>query len=297
MSKQSHAAEEKKVETPPAAPPAPAAGTEVAVYDYGADGATGFEHVEAKMYIVPLLDILQPGSSEVQKDSLPNAKAGNFVIRAFGEVFDGKKGIEVIPCGVQEVLNEWIPKDAGGGLVAVHDPNGQFAKDARAHQKFGKIKMKNGHELVETHYLYCLMLREDGSTNMISIPFTSTKIPRCKTMLTKARGVTAIGPKGAPQNLPLYGHVYVLKTTLVEKKGHAWQNFADIGWKGGSAASARIAPTLPLYIEARTFATQVKDKLVKIDTNDLQAATANDAGTGDDDGGEVAKGADSNIPF
>lgn len=284
------------------APAGAAPGTAIAAYDYGAEDASGFEHVDAKMYVVPLLDILQAKSKEVENDNpAADAKSGNFIIRAFGEYFDGKNGIAFVPCGTQEVLNEWIPKDAGGGLVAVYDPTSQFAKDAKAKQRFGKIKMENGHELVETHYLYGLLVREDGSTNMISVPFTSSKIARMRTLLTKARGVTVVGKGGVPQNVPLFGHVYIMKTVLVEKKGHKWQNFQDILWKGGSALAARLDPNGPLYAEARTFAKQVKDRLVKVDTNDMaKTSDADVSHDGDDDdtgGAGLAKGENANIPF
>lgn len=293
------AVEPAKVETAVATIAAPAAGaaTAVAAYDYSADGVTGFENVTEKMLVVPMLDILQSNSGEVVKETIPGAKAGMLIIRAFGEIFDGKeKGIQIVPCGNQEVLNEWIPIDAGGGLVAVHAPDSQMAKDAKAKQKFGKIKMANGHELVETHYLYALIVREDKTTTMVCIPFTSTKITSFKTLVTKAKGLMVAKPGGGQQGLPLFAHIYNLKTILKTKGTQSWYKFTDISWINGSALSARIDPRSDLYAQGRAMSQMVNDKLIKIDDKELQS-TQTEGNSDADDGVDLATGASKEVPF
>ena len=86
--------EEKKGEV------VPTKGGAIATYDYGEDVGAGFENQSKDDLALPFIDILQPTSPEVVKSQAAQSdgiRAGMIVNRVTGEVFDGKKGIAIIP--------------------------------------------------------------------------------------------------------------------------------------------------------------------------------------------------------
>ena len=64
-------------------------------------------------------------SPQLNKNSgnyIEGASAGDLINTVSGEVYDGEKGISVVPCAYSKKYIEWIPREKGGGLVdANHD--------------------------------------------------------------------------------------------------------------------------------------------------------------------------------
>lgn len=255
---------EKPEASLPAAQPQPTTRTSVATYSD--DGLTGFEGATSTDYVVPLLDVLQAGSPEIVGNTIDNAKVGMLICRAISEVFDcNSEELIIIPVGRQHVMNEWNPRENKGGLVASHDPNAPAMLELKKKQPFGKIKMTSGTEMVETYYLFALLVRKDGSYQPVSIPFWSTKIAQYKAFMTKANGLTYEAAPGVRKGLPMFATKYRLTTFLKEKNSYKWWSYRDISFAGKTALEARLQPTDPLYQTARDFAIQVKDGRVRAD--------------------------------
>lgn len=156
---------------------------EVMVYED--DAGTGFEGTSSSELSVPFLNILQPNSPQVQDSDPPGAKAGMLFNTVSREIMDGEEGgVVFLPCHKQGPLwVEWVPRGRGGGFVGVHKPDEQAVKDAKpaVHPDTGlptrKLRMGQN-ELVETFYMYGLILSPDGTeaSGFAVISFTSTKI-------------------------------------------------------------------------------------------------------------------------
>jgi hypothetical protein len=123
---------------------------------YSTDLGTGFEDMTQDDFAVPFVGILQKGSPQVEEENPRNvagAKAGMFFNNVTNELYEGKTtGIVVIPVHRTRSIIEWIPTDDGGGLVNVFEPDAPEVKAvlAKAGKKFGKLKIGDNNDLVET---------------------------------------------------------------------------------------------------------------------------------------------------
>lgn len=156
----------------------------VSTYDYGDDAGSGFEDVRPDEIVVPFISVLQANSPQVEDKSPPGAEAGMFFNTVTREVHSS---IYIQPVHRSVQVVEWTPREKGGGIVARWDRDDPKIR-ARTHTEdgqkiFGKVLMEDGdpeevNGLVETFYVYGLLLSEDGSETLGfgCIPFSSTKL-------------------------------------------------------------------------------------------------------------------------
>ena len=96
-----------------------------AVLNLENDAGSGFEAVDRDSVAIPFLAVLQKGSPQCDEDDdayIDGAKAGMFFNTATGQIFDGKKGVTLIPAYFERMYVEWAPRDSGGGFRGTHDP-------------------------------------------------------------------------------------------------------------------------------------------------------------------------------
>jgi len=129
-----------------------------------ADAGLGMETASGDDFAVPFLSLLQSLSPQVTKGA-PGfnelAEVGDFFDTSTGELWGGEDGIEVIPCVYERQLVEWIPRNRGGGFVAVHGEDSPIVAKA-VRQPDGSTLLPNGNELVDTARFYCLAFGERG---------------------------------------------------------------------------------------------------------------------------------------
>ena len=75
--------------------------------------ASGFEDMGQDDLALPFLRILTNMSPEIS--SVDGAKPGMIYNSVTGELFDGTKGIQVIPCAYVRQYIEWAPRGQGSG--------------------------------------------------------------------------------------------------------------------------------------------------------------------------------------
>lgn len=192
-----------------------------ATLDFGADAGMGFDNQDSNFIAIPFINLLQALSPQIteEKYEAENPKPGMLFNTVTSEFIAGKTGVEFVPADTQRVYVEWVPRDSGGGLVAVHDPNDPETKKlVSAGEGFGTIKMENGNELIETFYVYGVLCEDELPTGMAVIPFTSTKIKVFKQMNTTLN-TFAFRRYGMATKPPLFSHRLRLTTTK-EKNNH-----------------------------------------------------------------------------
>lgn len=226
------------------------------VIDYGSDADAGFEGVSRDDFAIPFLGILHQMSPQVNKQDgayIEGSEAGQIFNTVTGELWNGEEGIAVVPCHRSQHFIEWVPRDAGGGLVNVWDPTDPFVVDARDGQpRFGGIELKNGNDLVETFSMFCLVVKEDGTYDQVIMTFTSSRVKNYKQWMTRAGGIQVKQPDGRNIRPPLFAHRYRLTTRAQSNdKGH-WHDWL-ITYDGGGADAARLDPESELYMAARAF--------------------------------------------
>ena len=237
-----------------------------AVLDFGQDSGLGYENQTQADISVPFLNVLQDLSPTVKSREHEVGMMYNTVTE---EVFDGKEGITIVPVCTEHHFVEFVPRNAGGGFVAVHEVDSKVVEKAKAEStKFGKYATENGNQLVETFSVYAIDA-ETGS--YLIIPFTSTKIKQYKSWNTRINMFNhrAFGIPGKP---PLFAHVVRLTTELEKRSGGDSYNFrlAPVnpervvnGKKYPAILTSMIGPQDPRYTEAKSFLEMVKEGKAK----------------------------------
>lgn len=230
------------------------ANTELAVFDYGSDAGAGFENQTSSDYSIPFLTVLQAMSPQVADPAdggIDGARPGMILNTVTGEFFAGKDGLEFIPALTQHVFVEWVPREQGGGFVAIHDINSDVVKQGKANSKeFGKIRLANGNDLIETFYVYGVTSFDGEPQGMAVIAFTSTKIKVYKAFSTKINMFTLKAPNGSKQKPPLYAHALKLTTAKEKNNKGEFHNFSIAPAKG-DIVSSLLRPDDPRFQAAK----------------------------------------------
>lgn len=240
-------------------------GGAVAAYDYGADAGAGFEGTSGADLSIPFISILQSNSPQVEEDS-DRYKPGMLVNTVTGDIIDADvakhgAGQPFLPVHKETAYVEWVPRDSGGGFVGLHDPNGEVVKKAIAANggsRIGKLTLDNGNELIETHYIYGLLLDEAGetTTGFAVVSFTSTKIKPYRDFTTAMYTL-----KGRP---PMFANRAVLKTVKQKNEKGSFFNFKIEPLKGSwSESLINPATEAALLEEAKGFRDMVTSGMAR----------------------------------
>lgn len=265
----------------------------VAAEDYGEDAGLGFEGTTREDYAIPFLVVLQALHPQCEKGNakhIEGAEAGMILNTVTNDLYDGDEGIVVIPVHRAHKFIEWVPRDSGGGLVAIHEPDSEFVRDARrANKKFGRIELpESGTELTESFSVFAIHVREEGVLEQVLINFGSSMIKTYKQWMTRM-GSIQIKVKGQTIRPPMWAHRYRLVTKLNKNKKGSWYAWS-IGFDGNSAEEARLAMDHPQYIEAKAFrqiAAVEETRAVERATRAAEGAGVRDAGGDEEEEGSM----------
>ena len=244
-----------------------------AVLDYGDDAGAGYEGQTAKDLSLPWINVLQDLSPQV-KDKNSHYKTGMLFNTVTNEGIDGEKGLVIIPAHKRRVFVEWVPRDNGGGFVAVHEPESDVvAKALSASTAFGKYSYK-GNDLVETFELYFLILDEEDLESEVPIGFgvmaiSSKKIKPFKDWTTSLALVN-YRKWGIAKQPPIFANRVKLSTFTDKHKNYLFENVKfqplvpDTEEVPGILSSL-IGKDTPLYVEAKNLREMVKSGIAKVD--------------------------------
>jgi hypothetical protein len=249
-----------------------------AAYDYGADAGVGFEGTTAKDLSIPFLGILQSNSPQVEDGGVEGAKPGMLINTVTNELLDGDVGQAFIPVHYDRAFVEWVPRNKGGGFVALHDVNSDLVKTEQKKQEAkrerGKIILANGNELIETEYCYCLTLDKDyvTPTGFAVLSLTSTKLTPFRKFKTSLFML-----KGKP---PIFVSRAILKTDKQKNDKGTFFNakFVPVAADWRSSLIPNTPDYKELIEEAKSFRAMVLSGMAKA-AFDTQNA-AGDTGSG-----------------
>ena len=257
-------------------------------YDYGEDAGGGFENQTKDDYSIPFIGLLQALSPQVVDETIPGARPGMFVNTVTEDLFVGHDGFSFVPCHTEHVFGEWVPRNQGGGLAGIHQPDAQVVLDAiERSEKFGKYSTPDGNELVETFYTYGIAVTENG-LEMAVITFKSTGIKAYRAWQTKARNLKLKRADGSKYTPPLWSHMYRITSFKDSNPEGDFFNI-KVRFDGENAAACRLDPTSEEGAEAKAFRDMIKSGIAKADFEKQNATGEGQAG-GDDMEGE-------DIPF
>ena len=132
---------------------------------FGDDLQQGFENMTQEDMALPFVRILGQLSPQVTDGDakyIDGAKPGMIYNTVTSELFDGKKGIKVIPCYYKKDYPEWSDRgDGPGAPVAVHSPGSPVI--ATGKRDGSKIRLPNGNYLEETASYYVKVQTKSGA--------------------------------------------------------------------------------------------------------------------------------------
>jgi hypothetical protein len=223
---------------------------------YEADAGAGFEEMNQEHFSIPFLNILQKMSPSCDEDSptyVPGAKAGKLVNSVTQTLYEGKDGVKFIPVHSTHNFVEWRPREQGGGVMAIHEPESAVVRHARQQAGGNWAKLKVGdHDLVETFAVYGLLLNDDESFESVVVNFASSNIRAYKRWMTTARSIQIRTEDGRRINPPLFSHVYRVRTQFQENNKGSWYSY-NVTLATPTAAECRLHPESELYMAAKSF--------------------------------------------
>jgi len=216
---------------------------------FEADADAGSQNISQEDLALPFLKVLGQLSPEVNKRNgkyVEGAEPGMILNTVTNDIYDGSKGIEVLPVYYQRQYVEWQDRgESKGAPVAIHsaasDIMGKTTRD-----KSYKDRLPNGNYIENTANHYVVLLGKTPTTALISMKATQLKVSRKWNSMMM--GIKMQGAKGL-FTPPTYSHIYKLKTVQMSNDKGTW-----FGWD-----VSKIGPVSekPVYAIAKTFAERV----------------------------------------
>ena len=220
---------------------------------FGEDLHKGFENMTQEDMALPYVRILGQLSAQVNEGDgkyIEGAKPGMIFNNVTGEVFDGKKGIKVIPCYYKKDYPEKSDRgDAFATTMAVHLPTSPVIKTGK--REGSKIRLPNGNYLEETSYYYVLMETKAGGMKPALITMKSTQLSVSKNWNSMMKSIQIADGNGGYVIPPMHGVVYNLSSVLQKNDKGSWY-----GW---SVTQDRVMgqEDKSLYLQSKEFNTNV----------------------------------------
>lgn len=230
----------------------------------------GFEDAGADAYSIPFLAILQSNSPQVKKSSgsyVAGAEEGSILNTVENVVYEGEKGVLVIPCAYRQGFVEWVPRDSGGGFVAEYSA-AEAPRTTRSADN--RDLLPNGNELIDTRYHSVLVVDEEtGQAFPVVIAMTRTQVKKSKRWMSVMQGIKL--PRKDGKGLftaPMFSHTYRLKTVPEQKDEYSWYN-----WE---VTKADMVTDPSLIAQAKQFHDALRKGEVREATDTLRTAEAVD---------------------
>jgi len=222
---------------------------------FEADANQGAENIKNEDLALPFLKVLGQLSPEVNKQDakyVEGAESGMILNTVTNTLYDGKKGIEVLPVFYKRQYIEWQERGEGKGApVNIYNAGDDIPKTNR--DKSNKDRLSNGNYLENTANHYIVILGSSPATALISMKATQLKIS--KKWNSMMLGLKMPGKNGL-FTPPTYSHIYSLKTVQMSNDKGTW-----FGWD-----VSKVGPVSDkgVYAIAKSFAEKNSKGLVKV---------------------------------
>ena len=219
------------------------------------DAAKGLGAIGQDDLALPFLKILGQLSPEVNKRDgkyVEGAEPGMIFNSVSGELYDGVKGLDVIPAFYKLEYIEWKDRGEGPGApVAIYDSSSDIMSKTKPDANY-KDRLPNGNYIEKTASHFVIVSGDSPSTALISMKSTQLKISRKWNSMMS--GIKMKGANGmfTPAS---FSHIYKLKTTQMSNDKGTW-----FGWE-----VSKVGPVTDksLYDQAKGFSDSISKGSVK----------------------------------
>jgi hypothetical protein len=210
------------------------------------DANKGFENVRQESLALPILKLLQNGSGEAQKRNqnyVEGAEPGMFLNTVTKKLYDGDKGINVIPCYHKTEYQEWAEFGTGSGR-----PENIYPADSDILTKTTKDgardRLPNGNYILNVHQNFVLIVAENGHAESALISMSASQSKVAKKWLSLQMSQTMSDDKGifTPAS---FAYAYKITSVLNSGKGNQWYGY--------SISLAGEVTNSDLYVRAKDF--------------------------------------------
>ena len=222
---------------------------------FEADAGQGITNIKQEDLALPFLKVLGQLSPEVNKRDakfVEGSQPGMIINTVTNELYDGEKGIQVLPVYYKRQYIEWQDRgESKGAPVNIYDAGDDIPKTTR--DKSFKDRLANGNYLENTVSHFVVLLGKTPTTALISMKATQLKISRKWNSMMM--GIKMQGKNGL-FTPPTYSHIYKLKTVQMSNDKGTW-----FGWD-----VSKVGPITDkgVYQIAKNFAEQNNKGLVKV---------------------------------
>jgi hypothetical protein len=193
---------------------------------FEADAHAGFENVKTGSLALPILKLLQNGSAEAQKRNanyVQGAEPGMLLNTVTKKVYDGAKGIDVIPCHYKLEYQEWSDFGTGSGRPENIYPDNSDILTKTTQDALKKDRLPNGNYILTVGQHFVLIL-DSGTTESALISMSSSQGKISRKWNSMMMSITLDGKDG-PYTPASFSHIYRISTILNSGKGNQWYGY------------------------------------------------------------------------
>ena len=181
----------------------------------------GLENISNDDITIPRLAIVQSGSPQRKKKDekyIEGAEEGH-IFNTVSNTNYGSDGITVIPCGYRKTYVEWVPRESGGGLVAIHDmkPEGTTV-DPKTRKAF-----LGENQIVDTAEHFVLV-KSGNSWEPAVLTMTSSNLGVSRKWNTLLK-MKKVNIKGQMVDPPSFLYKFKLSTVNAENDLGSWHKY------------------------------------------------------------------------
>jgi hypothetical protein len=217
------------------------------------DSSASFAGMNQDDFALPFLRLLTNTSPEVGE--IDGALPGMIYNSVTGQLYDGKKGIKVIPCAYIRQYIEWAPRGSGSG-APIHIYASTSDILSRTHREPGDNKdyLDNGNYIENTANHYVMVVGEDGTPSPALIVMKSTQLKKSRKWNSMMQSVKLSGKNGL-FTPPMYSQMYRLSTQAESNDKGKW-----FGWEVERIGTVEDEG---VYQVAKAFAQSVNSGQIK----------------------------------
>jgi len=241
----------------------------LAVSNFEQDANMGMGNLTQDDLALPFLKILGQLSPEVNKRDgkyIEGAAPGMIYNSVTGDLFDGEKGVIVIPCHYKLEYVEWRDrgKDGSGAPVNIYPSSSDIMTKTTRGADY-KDRLSNGNYIEKTAQHFILVAGNVPTTALIAMKSTQLKISRKWNSMMQSIKLKGKNGMFTPAS---FSHQYVLKTNQQSNDKGSW-----FGWEVTKLGPVENAD---LYHQAKSFAESISKGDVQVKHGEeAQASEAN----------------------
>ena len=223
----------------------------LATLDFVKDSGMGLENIDKGDLALPFLKLLQSMSDETKKKHakyVDGAEAGMFYNTVTKKLYNGEKGIEIIPVFYKMTYPEWAPFEKSEGRP-VHPDRGAEILQQTTQNDRNKDLLKNGNEIIKTANHFVIINGDRPEKALLTMKSTQLKESRgWNSLMENEFEIDPKTKKAVPA--PIFSRIYGLQSV---------ENSGNFTWHGYKISLSRKVDNAGIYQMAKDFHNSLKN--------------------------------------